>query len=105
MNNPSENIVSIWLQEFIEQSQVIKNSPRHFTMNNVYVHRKKDEKRGIKGGLGPEIDILSTDGKKYYWIEVSVPPRPFGAGAGGHKGKKIAADYLRKFSREKENFI
>lgn len=72
-------------------------------MNNVYIRRRKDKKHGIKGGLGPEIDIISTDGKKYYWIEVSVPPRPYGAG--GHKGKKVAKDYMRKFSSEKERYI
>jgi len=68
MINPAEDIVNIWLQE----------CQNHFTMSNVYVKKKTRIIRGKKvgGGRGKEIDIISTDWKKSYWVEVSVSPRP-----------------------------
>lgn len=68
MINPAEEIVNIWLQE-------VHN---HFTMSNIVIHKKTRliNGRKIGGGRGKEVDFLSTDGKKYYWIEVSVSPNP-----------------------------
>ena len=59
MKNPAEEIVTAWLQE----------CKGFFTMNNIKVPKEK-------GGMGSEIDILATNGKKNIWVEVSVSTNP-----------------------------
>jgi len=68
MINPAEDIVNIWLQD----------KYNHFTMSNIVVHKKTRNINGKKvgGGRGKEIDFLSTNGKEYFWVEVSVSPNP-----------------------------
>lgn len=68
MINPAEDIVNIWLQD----------KHNHFTMSNIVVHKKirQINGRNIGGGRGKEIDFLSTNGKDYFWVEVSVSPNP-----------------------------
>ena len=68
MINPAEDIVNIWLQD----------KYNHFTMSNIVVHKKTRNINGKKvgGGRGKEIDFLSTDGKDYFLVEVSVSPNP-----------------------------
>jgi hypothetical protein len=61
MKNPSEELVTAWLQECMG----------YFTMNNVKV-----PKPGGKGGMGAEIDILATDGRDRLWVEVAVSTNP-----------------------------
>jgi hypothetical protein len=58
MKNPSEEIVTAWLQECMG----------YFTMNNIKVPKK--------GGMGAEIDILATNKRKNIWVEVSVSTNP-----------------------------
>jgi Holliday junction resolvase-like predicted endonuclease len=83
MKNPSEEIVTAWLQE----------CKQYFTMNNIKVHRKG-------GGMGAEIDILATNRRKNIWVEVSVSTRP----RCGHKKevrlKETVNDYLADFRRK-----
>ena len=92
MVNPTEDIVNIWLQE-------CKN---HFTMGNIVVPKKprKIDGRKIYGGRGKEIDLLSTDGKKFYWIEVSVSPSPYLLKDGNKVG-----DVIKKFAKEKQKYL
>lgn len=59
MKNPSEEIVTAWLQE----------CRGYFTMNNIKVPKKG-------GGMGAEIDILGTNRRKNIWVEVSVSTNP-----------------------------
>ncbi len=59
MKNPSEELVSAWLQE----------CQGFFTMNNLKIPKKK-------GGMGAEIDILATNKKSNIWVEVSVSTNP-----------------------------
>jgi hypothetical protein len=56
--------------------------------------------RKVWGGRGQEIDLISTDGKKYYWIEVSVSPSPYLV-----KGSDRFKDSINKFSEEKKNYL
>ncbi len=93
MLNPAEDIVNVWLQEVCQ----------HFIMNNIVLRKVTrvigNKKRG--GGRGKEVDFLSTDGKNYFWIEVSVSPSPFLPAKKIHM-KKIIDRSLEKFSHEKE---
>lgn len=50
MKNPSEEIVTAWLQE----------CKGFFTMSNIKVPKQK-------GGMGAEIDILGVKGSKKIW--------------------------------------
>lgn len=59
MKNPSEEIVTAWLQE----------CKGFFTMNNIKVPR-------AGGGMGAEVDILGVRGSKKIWVEVSVSTNP-----------------------------
>ena len=59
MKNPSEEIVTTWLQE----------CKGFFTMSNIKVPKEK-------GGMGAEIDILGVKGSKKIWVEVSVSTKP-----------------------------
>jgi hypothetical protein len=61
MKNPSEELVTAWLQE----------CKGYFTMNNVKV-----PKPGGKGGMSSEMDILATDGRDNLWVEVEVSTNP-----------------------------
>lgn len=63
MKNPSEELVTAWLQE----------CKGYFTMNNIKVPRID---RKVKGGMGSEIDILATNGKDRLWVEVAVSTNP-----------------------------
>ncbi len=89
MKNPSEEIVTAWLQE----------CKGFFTMNNIKVPR-------YKGGMGAEIDILGKSGNKNIWVEVSVSTNP----RQGHK-KKVRFEntvnyYMGDFIRpDKQNKV
>ncbi len=96
MVNPAEDIVNIWLQEICN----------HFTTSNIVVPKSTREIKGRKvgGGRGKEIDLISTDGKNYYWIEVSVSPNP----RLPNKNiilKESINNALTKFADEKEKYL
>jgi hypothetical protein len=96
MVNMGEDIVSVWLQDVHE----------HFVRSNIVVRKKqrilKGKKRG--GGRGKEIDFLSTDGKNYYWIEVSCSLRPF-LPPKKTRAKLILNLAKKKFDKEKKDAI
>lgn len=96
MINPTEDIVNIWLQELKD----------HFIMNNIVLHKEKRriKNRMIYGGRGQEIDFLSTDGKNYYWIEVSVSVNPYLPGKSVRR-QKIIKTALDKFGSKKETSL
>ena len=86
MKNPSEEIVTAWLQE----------CKGFFTMNNVKV-----PKQG--GGMGAEIDILATDGNTNIWVEVSVSTNPRCNYLKDIRFESTINDYLRDFDRQDKN--
>jgi len=96
MINIFEDIVNVWLQEVCN----------HFTRSNIVVRKEtriiNEKKHG--GGRGKEIDFLSTDGQKYYWVEVSVSLSPFLPSKTIYN-KKILDDAKMKFSIEKQTYI
>lgn len=96
MVNPAEDIVNIWLQEICN----------HFTMSNIVVPKSTREIKGRKvgGGRGKEIDLISTDGKSYYWIEVSVSPNPRLPNK-SIRFKESINNALTKFADEKEKYL
>lgn len=96
MINPAEDIVNIWLQD----------KHNHFTMSNIVVHKKtrKIKGRNVGGGRGKEIDFLSTNGKKYYWVEVSVSPNPRLLRK-DVKLQEVIRNAVGKFANEKMNGI
>ncbi|MDP3785375.1 MAG: hypothetical protein Q8R12_04960 [bacterium] len=96
MVNPAEDIVNIWLQECND----------HFTMSNIVVPKETREIRGRKvgGGRGKEIDLISTDGKNYFWIEVSVSPNPRLSNK-NIRFKEAVNAALNKFANEKEKYL
>ncbi len=87
MINPAEDIVNVWLQE----------CENHFTMSNVCVPKKG-------GGSRKEIDIVSTDGKKFYWIEISVSPNPRLPPKEGRMDR-IISNVVRKFGEDKQKYL
>jgi hypothetical protein len=96
MINPAEDIVNLWLQEF-------KN---HFTMTNIYVKKRprKIKNKTVYGGRGKEIDIVSTDRKQFYWVEVSVSPNPY-LPRKSERFKALVSIARSKFNEEKLDFI
>ena len=96
MINPAEDIVNIWLQE----------CKHHFTMNNVVVRRenKKIGNKLIGGGRGKEIDIISTNGKVYYWIEISVSANPRLERKSVRLEKSVNM-VIQKFHHSKEQYL
>jgi hypothetical protein len=82
MKNPSEEIVTAWLQE----------CKGFFTMNNIKV-----PKQG--GGMGAEIDILGVKGNKKIWVEVSVSTSPRCNHLKEVRFKETVNDYLKDFKR------
>lgn len=96
MINPAEDIVSLWLQECKD----------HFTMSNVVV-RKKNRKIGNRtmgGGRGKEIDVISTDGRLYYWTEISVSANPFLVKK-SMRLKENVDTAIKKFHHSKEVYL
>ena len=83
MKNPSEELVTAWLQE----------CRGYFTINNVKVPRKG-------GGMGAEIDILATNKQINIWVEVSVSSNPRCNHLKGVRFKETVNDYLIDFKRE-----
>ena len=86
MKNPSEELVSAWLQE----------CKGYFVMNNIKVPRKK-------GGMGAEIDILATNKHENIWVEVSVSTNPRCNYKKDVRFKETVNDYLKDFRREDKN--
>ncbi len=86
MKNPAEEIVTAWLQE----------CQGFFTMNNIKVPRKG-------GGMGAEIDILATRGRRKIWIEVSVSTNPRCNYRKEVRFKSTIQDCLSDFAREDKN--
>jgi len=86
MKNPAEEMVTAWLQE----------CKGLFTMNNIKVPRQL-------GGMGAEIDILATDGKRKIWIEVSVSTRPRCNFNKDVRFPETIKSYLSDFIREDKN--
>jgi len=98
MVNPAEEIVNIWLQDH----------HKLFIKSNIVVRKKtrKINGRKIGGGRGKEIDFFATNGKgKYYWIEVSVSPNPRLPGGADKSRRAIADNAIKKFAKEKENWL
>ena len=93
MINPAEDIVNLWLQECCD----------HFTMTNVVIKKKSRtvRRRKVYGGRGKEVDIISTDGSKFFWIEVGVSARPY-LPLKAEKIKRLVSDAHGKFAGEKE---
>lgn len=83
MKNPSEELVTAWLQE----------CKGYFTINNVKVPRKG-------GGMGAEIDILATNKQRNIWVEVSVSSNPRCNHRKEVRFKETVNDYLSDFRRE-----
>jgi len=83
MKNPAEEMVAAWLQE----------CKSLFTMNNIKVAKKG-------GGMGAEIDILATNGKKNIWVEVSVSINPRQKYNKEIRFPGVINDYLIDFQRE-----
>lgn len=86
MKNPSEEIVTAWLQE----------CKGYFTMNNIKVPKKG-------GGMGAEIDILGTNRKNNIWVEVSVSTNPRCCHRKEVRFKETVKDYLKDFIRKDKN--
>jgi hypothetical protein len=86
MKNPSEEMVTAWLQE----------CEGFFTMNNVKVPRKG-------GGMGAEIDILGTKSGRNIWVEVSVSTNPRCNYLKGVRFESTLDEYSRDFCREDKN--
>jgi len=93
MINPAEDIVNIWLQEF----------KGHFVKQNIVLRQEKRiiNNKNIYGGKGKEVDFLSTDGKSYYWIEVSVSVNPY-LPRKSIRRQEITKAALNKFEIKKE---
>ena len=93
MINPAEDIVNLWLQECRD----------HFTMTNVVIKKKPRIIKGKKiyGGRGKEVDIVSTDGNRFFWVEVGVSARPYSP-LKAVKLDSCVSDAERKFVEEKE---
>lgn len=83
MKNPSEEIVTAWLQE----------CRGFFTMNNIKVPK-------AKGGMGAEIDILGENKDKNVWVEVSVSTNPRCNYKKEIRFEATIRDYLSDFVRE-----
>jgi len=83
MKNPSEELVTAWLQE----------CRGYFTINNIKIPRKG-------GGMGAEIDILATNKQKNIWVEVSVSSNPRCNHRKEVRFKETVNDYLSDFRRE-----
>lgn len=89
MKNPSEEIVTAWLQE----------CNGFFTMNNIKVPK-------TKGGMGAEIDILGKSKDKNIWVEVSVSTNPRCNHKKEVRFEETVKDYLSDFIRhDKENKV
>ncbi len=93
MINPAEDIVNLWLQE----------CHNHFTMTNIVIRKKPRIINGkkIHGGRGKEVDIVSTDGSKFFWVEVGVSARPYSP-LKAVRVDKCVSDAKEKFTEEKE---
>lgn len=83
MKNPSEEIVTAWLQE----------CKGYFTMNNIKVPK-------AKGGMGAEIDILGTNKNSNIWVEVSVSTNPRCNYKKEVRFNETLNDYLKDFVKE-----
>ena len=96
MVNMGEDIINVWLQDVC----------KHFVRSNIIVRKKQriinGKKRG--GGRGKEIDFLSTDGKNYYWVEVSCSLHPF-LPPKKTRAKVILNLAKKKFDKEKKDAI
>jgi len=96
MVNMGEDIINVWLQDVC----------KHFVRSNIIVRKKQriinGKKRG--GGRGKEIDFLSTDGKNYYWIEVSFSLKPF-LPPRITRAKSLLNLAKKKFAKEKKDAI
>jgi len=86
MKNPSEELVTAWLQE-------CKN---YFTMNNIKVPKKG-------GGMGAEIDILATNVENNIWVEVSVSTNPRQNYLKHERLSKTVQEVVDDFEREDKN--
>lgn len=83
MKNPSEEIVTAWLQE----------CKGYFTMNNIKVPKKE-------GGMGSEIDILGKGKEGNIWVEVSVSTNPRCNYRKEIRFQETVKDMLRDFERK-----
>lgn len=93
MINPAEDIVNLWLQECYN----------HFTMTNIVIKKQPRIIKGKKiyGGRGKEVDIVSTDGSRFFWVEVAVSARSYPP-LKAEKLDKCISDVEEKFAEEKE---
>jgi len=82
LKNPSEELVTAWLQE----------CKGYFTMNNIRVPRK-----------GAEIDILATNKKNNIWVEVSVSTNPRRRHKKEVQFQGTIKDFLKDFRRVDKN--
>ncbi|MCX6141835.1 MAG: hypothetical protein NTZ35_01310 [Ignavibacteriales bacterium] len=83
MKNPSEEIVTAWLQE----------CKGYFTMNNIKVPKKG-------GGMGAEIDILAVNKGNKIWVEVSVSTNPRCNYKKEVRFESTVGEMLKDFQRE-----